>query len=78
MYENDLKMIAQAREYIQGDVMYNDINLAVYMVRDLQATKDAGLSDLAWSMYKEHGTKSEAIYLLDEIEYFIKYNSPIK
>ena len=42
--------------------------LAVFIVRDLQVTKDAGLDDLAWSMYKHGTVTSEVRWLLDLLE----------
>jgi len=41
-----LDPVEAARKYIESD----DPSLAVYMCRDLQVTKDAGLTDLAWTL----------------------------
>jgi len=43
--------------------------LAVYVMRDLEATKQAGLDDLAWTMYREENcSHNEVAWLVDEVE----------
>jgi hypothetical protein len=59
------EILEQARKILREDY---DTNLAVYIVRDLPATKDAGLSDLAWSMYRHGCVASEVENLIDSIE----------
>jgi hypothetical protein len=46
----------------------DDHSLALYLVWDLQKTKDSGLTDLAWSMYKSGCTRREVAHLIDSIE----------
>ena len=47
----------------------DDLELAVYVMRDLEATKQAGLDDLAWSMYREGNcSHNEVTWLVDEVE----------
>ena len=46
-----------------------DLELAVYVMRDLEATKQAGLDDLAWAMYREDNcSHNEVTWLVDEVE----------
>ena len=58
--------IKAVREELTRD--YQDTNLAVFMVRDFDEAREVGLSDLAWSMYREYCTVNEVNWLLDEIE----------
>lgn len=47
----------------------SDLELAVYVMRDLEATKQAGLDALAWSMYREGNcSHNEVTWLVDEVE----------
>ncbi len=57
--------IKAAREELTRDYQ---TNLAVFMVRDFEEVREVGLSDLAWSMYREYCTVNEVVWLLDEIE----------
>jgi len=46
-----------------------DLKLAVYVMRDLEATKQVGLDDLAWAMDREGNcSHSEVVWLVDEVE----------
>ncbi len=57
---------AARKELNRGE--YRDQNLAVFIIRDFKEIREVGLSDLAWSMYREYCTVSEVEWLLDEIE----------
>ena len=47
----------------------DDRESAVYVMRDLEATKQAGLDDLAWNMYREDNcSHDEVAWLADEVE----------
>ncbi len=59
--------IAAAREELSRGG-YQDQNLAVFIIRDFKEVREVGLSDLAWSMYREYCTEGEVEWLLDEIE----------
>ncbi|MBU2051363.1 MAG: hypothetical protein KKH61_20640 [Gammaproteobacteria bacterium] len=43
-----------------------DENLAVYMLRDLEIVKDAGLEDYAWALYKDDWVCASDVDLLIE------------
>ena len=60
---NELEIIRKARTYLE-----KDHGLALFMVRDLVVTKNAGLSDLAWSMHQNYCVRSEVEWLLNELE----------
>ena len=45
-----------------------DSNLANYMVRDLEATEKADLSDLSWSIHRNVSSANEVRFLLEELE----------
>ncbi len=59
--------IAAAREELSRGGR-QDTNLAVFLIRDFDEVREAGLSDLAWALYREYCTISEVEWLLDEIE----------
>lgn len=46
-------------------------SLAVFIVRDYQQMREAGLDDLAWSMARNGCATSEAVWLLDELEKYL-------
>lgn len=64
---NTRDWIEEARKHTEKDP-----GLAVFMVRDLPATKEAGLTDLAWAGCKYNITSDEAADLLDKLEAFLK------
>jgi len=64
---SDLTAIKQARDYLD-----EDHTLSVFVVRDLQVTKAAGLSDLAWAMHQNYCVRSEVEWLLDELEEYLR------
>lgn len=66
--DQQMNIIKQAKEQLVKSCGYNDHELALYMVRDLQVTRDAKLSDLAWAMYRHSCTKSEVEWLVDKLE----------
>ena len=57
--------IMQARKFADQ----NEVQLGWYILRDLKATKLAGLTDLAWSVHK-HGSScsKELIWFIEELE----------
>ena len=59
----DLDEIKTARKELE-----RDWQLSVFIVRDLQVTKDAELDDLAWCYHKYGCVRSEAKELLDKLE----------
>ena len=59
--------IEQARaEVAKGD--FESVHLANYMLRDLDATKEAELSDLAWAIHNNYGCKNDVIGLIELLE----------
>lgn len=61
----DIEIIRDARARLDTDEGKRDWGLSVYMIRDLQATRDAGLDGLAWEMAEIPGSYREAVWLLD-------------
>jgi len=57
------------RELNEGD--YDSAHLANYILRDLDATKEAGLSDLAWAMYREYPHKNDVLGLIEHLENYL-------
>ena len=49
-----------------------DPHLANYILRDLEITKEAGLSDLSWAMYRQGCCKNDVIGLIEYIERYTK------
>ena len=64
---NDAEIISKAMNTVRVDLGSYSDELAVYMVRDLQATKDAGLTDLAWLYNQNSCTHREAVALLEQL-----------
>ena len=69
MAEDVLKWLAEAEK-----MNATEPHLANYMLRDLEITKDADLSDLSWSMYKEgYVHKNDVAFLIEKIrDYYNK------
>lgn len=61
-------MVESLREFRKFLEPRRDYTLVAFLVRDMQVTRDAGLTDLAWTMSKNHHAHSEAEWLLDELE----------
>ena len=61
------------RQLDKGD--YDSVDMANYMLRDLDATKEAGLSDLAWAIHRGNAHKNDVLSL---IEYLEKYLSQLE
>lgn len=55
---------------------YDDsIHLANYILRDLDATKEAKLSDLAWAMHEGNLCKNDVLGLIKHLEkHLLSYN----
>ena len=49
--------------------------LGWFVLRDLEATKRAGLSDLAWSGHREGVTLGELRWFIGELERFLSANT---
>lgn len=58
--------------------MDDDPSLSVYMIRDLQETKDAGLADVAYELAKSYCPRQDAEWLLDALEKHVQGASPDK
>ncbi len=54
------------RELEKGD--YDSAHMANYILRDLDATKDAGLSDLAWALHRGNAHKNDVLGLIEYLE----------
>ena len=50
----------------------NDPHLANYILRDLEVTEKAGLSDLSWALHKEGCCKNDVLGLIEYIEKYIE------
>ena len=66
-----LKTIVQAKKELnKGD--YDSIHLANYILRDLEATKEADLSDLAWALHQDgYLHKNDVLGLIELLEKFL-------
>jgi len=62
-------IILAKRELDKGD--YDSVHSANYALRDLEITKEAGLSDLAWAMHKGNLHKNDVLGLIEHIERFL-------
>jgi hypothetical protein len=61
---NELDAIKAARKHIEADP-----GLAVYMVRDLEATKQAQMTDVCWEITRQgFTTANEATWVLNKVE----------
>lgn len=54
----------------KGD--YDSVNMANYMLRDLDATKEADLSDLAWAIHKGNAHKNDVLGLIEHLEKYLE------
>ena len=76
--ELDKRMIATARNAIsrakeQLDKEDSDsAHLANYLLRDLKATKEAGLSDLSWEMHRNNLHKNDVFGLIEHLENYLR------
>ena len=61
------KIISEARKIIKEDP-----HLANYMLRDLSVVRDAGLSDLAWSMHKNNPCEEDVEGLIFHLEKYME------
>jgi hypothetical protein len=62
--------IAQAKIQLdKGD--YDSVHLANYMLRDLEVTKEADLSDLSWAMHRNNLHKNDVIALIEYLEKYL-------
>lgn len=76
---NTKEAVLIAKESIKLSKKYlNEYNneLANYVLRDLEITKKANLSDLSWAMHKSSSiSKNDVLYLIEKLEeYIIKLN----
>ena len=55
--------IERARQHLNGDY-----TLSVFIVRDLDITKALELDEMAWAMYRGECVRSEAVWLVSELE----------
>ena len=63
------------RELEKGDA--DSISLANYMLRDLDATKAAELSDLAWALHKDANIhKNDVLGLIEHLEKWLDETEP--
>ena len=67
-YRNTINLVKGCLERGNGD----SVGLANYMLRDLDATKDAGLSDLAWAIHKDGAAhKNGVLGLVESLEKYL-------
>ena len=59
--------IALAKRYLDDDP-----HLANFILRDLLEVKEAGLSDLAWAIHREGGSKNDVLYLIEQLEAYLE------
>lgn len=57
------------RELAKGD--YDSVRSANYMLRDLDATREAGLSGLAWAIHKGTAHKNDVLGLIEYLEDYL-------
>ena len=63
-------IVLARRELDRGDG--DSFHLANYALRDLQATKDAGLSDLSWAMHENNLCKNDVLALIEYLEKYLE------
>lgn len=66
--QNAWNNINIAKKYIRDNKSINDIQLANYILRDLAATKEADLSDLAWAGHHEGVCAADVNFLIELLE----------
>lgn len=66
-----LDEINRLREKLNGNE-YNDPSLTLFIVRDWEYTRDAGLDGVCWMASTNIITKNDALWVLEEIEKHIK------
>jgi len=68
-----LQQRQRAREAIENAKSYldSDPHLANFVLRDLDATKEAGLSDLAWALHKDFPHKNDVLGLIEHLENYL-------
>lgn len=54
------------KELEKGD--YESVKIANYFLRDLDATKEAELSDLAWAIHRGNAHKNDVLGLIEHLE----------
>lgn len=54
------------RELEKGD--YDSVHMANYILRDLDATKEAKLSDLSWAIHRGNAFKNDVLGLIEHLE----------
>ena len=59
-------IILAKKQLEKGD--FDSVHLANYMLRDLDATKGAGLSDLAWALHRNQVHKNDVLGLIRLLE----------
>ena len=69
----DIDIVRRARERLNDS--YDSHDVATWMVRDLELTKEAGLYDLAWAMSQNYHTHAEAVHLCDQLIAFYEEQS---
>jgi len=53
----------------KGD--YDSVHLANYVLRDLEATKAADLSELSWTMHRGNLCKNDVLGIIEYLERFL-------
>lgn len=65
--------IALARRFLDNE---HDPIMANYVLRDLQETKDAGLSDIAWAIDRGMACHNDVVYLIEQLEEHLANKEP--
>ena len=72
--------LAASRESIKQAKKFADaheVALGWFVLRDTEAVKCSGMSDLAWSGHKEGVTLGELRWFIAELERFLSANTPV-
>ncbi len=64
--EKNYEIIHDAKNHIDKDP-----HLANYILRDLIVLKNAGLTELSWSMHKQGCVKEDVEYLISQLEKYL-------
>ena len=62
--------IALAKKELESG-HYDSAHSANYALRDLEATKVAGLSDLTWAMHRNNPHRNDVLGLIEHLEKFL-------
>lgn len=64
---NDAEVISKAHDMLRANIGHDNDQLAVFLVRDLRATREAGLGRQAWLYDRDGCTHGEAVAMVEQL-----------